>query len=248
MKTCWINIAFVFPLVCGIAAEAAELQVLSSYGARAVMTELAPKFQHATGHTLAIKFTQPRMIAKHIQNGEIADVVITGGVDFAKGQILPASVAPVMRSLMGMAVRKDAARPDISSPDAVRHALLAAKSISRDDGPAAAHFAGLLDQWGIGDTIREKTIIGGPPPRRVGDLVANGEVEIGVHVISLLIGIRGIEIVGPLPDDMQHANVTSAAIMAGAKDTEAARALIAFLRTPEAAAVIRAKGMEPVIP
>lgn len=240
------NAALIFLVLVGVTAEAAEVRVLSGYGTRAVMIDVGPKFEQATGHKLAIKFATPREIEKRIQDRETADVVIVGGVDFAKGQVLPGSVTAVARTLMGVAVRKDAPKPDISSPDAVKRALLAAKSVSYDDGPAATHFVKVLDSWGIADQMKRKTIIGAKPPRRVGDLVANGEAEIGVHVISLLIGIPGIEIVGPLPEDLQHATVTSAAIMAGAKDMSAAKALIDFLRTPEAAMVIKAKGMAPV--
>lgn len=240
-----VNTGFIFLLLVGMAAQAAELKVLSGYGMREVMKDVGPKFEHATGHKVAIKFATPRDIAKRIQDGETADVVIAGGVDLAQGQVLRESVTVVARALMGVAVRKDTPKPDITSPDAVKRTLLTAKSVSYDDGPAALHFAKVLDSWGIADEIKRKTIIGGPPPRRVGDLVASGEVEIGVHVISLLIDIPGIEIIGPLPDDMQQANVTSAAIMAGAKDSDAAKALIVFLRSPEAVGVIKAKGMEP---
>ncbi|MBI3917614.1 MAG: substrate-binding domain-containing protein [Betaproteobacteria bacterium] len=241
------NIGVVFLLGAGIAAHAAEISVLSSYGMRAVMFDVQPKFEQMTGHKVTFKFANSRGIEKRIQDRETADVVITGGVDFANGQVLPGSVTPVARTLIGMAVRKDAPTPDISSPDAVKRALLAAKSISHDDGPASIHFVKVLGRWGIADEMKRKTIMGGPPPRRVGDLVAAGEAEMGVHVLSLLVGIPGIEIVGPLPHEIQSGDVTLAAIVAGAKDVEAAKALIDFLRTPEAAAVIRAKGMVPAL-
>ncbi|MBI4194348.1 MAG: substrate-binding domain-containing protein [Betaproteobacteria bacterium] len=238
----------VFALLAGAAAEAAEIKVLSSYGMRAVMLDVVPRFEKATGHMVAIEFATPRVIAKSVADAEAADVVISAGGDLAKGQVLPESITAVARTVMGVAVRTDAPKPDISSPDAVKRALLAAKSVSYDDGLAAVHFTKVLDNWGIADDIKRKTTIGSRPPRRVGDLVASGEVEIGVYVISLLIGIPGIEVVGPLPEDLQHASGTNAAVMAGARDAEAAKALIDFLRTPDAAAVIRAKGMKPAAP
>ena len=245
------NIGVVFLLGAGIAAQAAEVRVLSSYGMRAVMIDVMPKFERATGHTLTfIGFANLSALEKRIQDREIADVVIGEHVVLAKGPVVPGSVTPIAHGLLGVAVRKDAPKPDISSSDAVKRALLAAKSISYNRGGAPfMHFTKVLEGWGIADEMKPKTILGTPPPRRVGDLVANGEAGIGMHAIALLEGIPGIDIIGPLPDDIQLAgNVNSAAIMAGAKDVAAAKALIDFLRTPEAVAVIKAKSMAPAAP
>jgi len=244
------NIGVVFLLGAGTAAQAAEVRVLSAYGMRAVMIAVSPKFEKATGHTLALRFANPRKIEQGVQDRDIADVVIAGNVDATNGQILPGSVTPVARGLLGMAVHKGAPKPDISSADAVKRALLAAKSISynRAGGPFV-HFSEVFERWGIADQLERKTTFGTTPPRRVGDLVANGEAEIGLHSIGLLMNISGIEIVGPLPEDLQPAgNVNSAAIMSGATDMAAAKALIDFLRTPEAAKVIMAHGMKPANP
>ncbi len=242
------SLSLMFLLAGGLAAHAAEISVLSSYGMRAVMLDVAPKFEQTAGHKLTFRFANPRVIAKQIRDAGTADVVVTAGVDFTKGQVLPGSATAIARTLVGLAVRNGAPKPDISSSDAVKHALLTAKSISHDDGPAGRHLVNILEHWSIADRIESKTILGAPPPRRVGDLVASGEVEIGVHVISLMIGIPGIEIVGPLPAELQRSDPTSAAIMAGARDIAAAKALVEFLRTPAAAAVIKAKGMEPATP
>lgn len=241
------NIGVVFLLGVGIAAQAAEIRVLSSYAMREVMIDIKPKFEHATGHKLAIKFEFARAIDERLQDRETSDVVIADSASVAKGQVVPGSAIPVARGFLGVAVRKGAPTPDISTPDAVKRALLAAKSISYNfDGPNFIHFTNVLKRWGITDEMKRKTILGTPPPRRVGDLVANGEAEIGLHAISLLIGIPGIDIIGPLPDDLQAGRDGQwAAIMAGAKDVAAAKALIDFLRTPEAEAVIKAKAMVP---
>ena len=150
-----------------------------------------------------------------------------------------------------MAVRKGAPKPDISSPEAFKRTLLAAKSITYPDpasgGASGIHFAKVLDRLGIANEMKSKTVFPNKPPR-IGDLVANGEAEIGVQPIQELMSVAGIEIVGPLPGDLQDTVVFAAAIMAGAKDTEASKALVNFLRTPEAAKVIKAKGMEPGAP
>ena len=246
-----VKIGVAFLLGASITAQAAEVRVLSVYGMRAVMIDVMPKFEHATGHKLTfIGFANAPGIEKRIQDREIADVVIASGVVLAKGPVVPSSITPVAHGLLGVAVRKDAPKPDISSSDAVKRALLAAKSISYNRGGAPfIHFTKVLEGWGIADEMKPKTILGTPPPRRVGDLVANGEAEIGLHAISLLEGIPGIDIIGPLPDDIQLAGeAQSAAIMAGAKNMAAAKALIDFLRTPEAVAVMKAKGMAPAAP
>ena len=244
------NVGVVFLLGAGIAAQAAEVRVLSSYGMRDVLVGIHAKFEAATGHTVAVNFANPRLIEKRIQDRETVDVVIGGDIDFAKGQFVPGSVTPIARGVLGVAVRKGAPKPDISSPDAVKRALIAAKSISYNhDGAPFIHFVQVLERWGIADEMKQKTILGKTPPRRVGDLVANGEAEIGVHPISLLMSVPGIDLIGPLPNDLQLAgDGHSAAIMAGAKDMGAARALVDFLHSPEAVAVIKAKGLAPAAP
>ena len=146
---------------------------------------------------------------------------------------------------------KGAARPDISSPEALRGALLAAKSITYANpaggGAAGIHFAKVLDRLGIANEMKSKTVFH-PRADETGILVANGEAEIGVNQIQVLMPVAGIEIVGPLPGDLQDNIVFSAAIMTGTNNAEASKALVAFLRTPEAAAVMKSKGMEPATP
>jgi molybdate transport system substrate-binding protein len=135
----------------------------------------------------------------------------------------------------------------------LKRTLLAAKSISYVDpasgGASGIHFATVLDRLGIADEIKAKTIFpNAKTPAEVGALVANGEAEIGVHVVVELISVAGIDLVGPLPGDLQNTIVFSAAIMTGAKDAAAAKALIDFLRTADAAKVMKSKGMDPAAP
>ena len=242
------TVGFVLLVGVSVAAEAAEVRVLAGYGARDVIKEIAPRFEAATGHNLAIRLQTPRVIQKTIHDGAAADVVIAAGVDFAKGQILPGSVTPVARGILGVAVRKDAPKPDISSVDAVKRTLLGAKSIAYSGGAAAVSFVKTFNSWNTADETQRKIIIGGPPPGRVEDLVVSGEAEIGVHVLSILLAFPGIQTVGALPEELQSATVTSAAIMAGAREVDAAKALIDFLHTPEAVAIMKAKGMGSVEP
>ena len=249
------HIGFMCLLLVSIAAEATELNVLSTNGMRAIMEDLGPKFERAAGYTLALTFANTGAAVKRIQDGETADVVIITrqGIDsFVKdGKVAASTVTNVARDGIGVAVRKGAPKPDISTPDALKRTLLAAKSITYSNpalgAHSAIHVAKVLERLGIANEMHAKTVFP-TPPGTVGEVVANGEAEIGVWPFQLLLPVAGIEIVGPLPGDLQDTSVISAAIMGGTKNAEAAKALVDFLRTPEAAAVIKAKGMEPVAP
>ena len=150
-----------------------------------------------------------------------------------------------------MAVRKGAPKPDISSSEALKRALLAATSITylnpADGGASGIHFAKVLDRPGIANEMKLKTVFA-PKTGAVGEFVACGAAEIGVIQYQLLFSVPGIEIVGPLPGDLQNTVVFSGAIPVGATNIQASRMLVNFLRSPDAAAVIRAKGMEPGTP
>jgi len=251
------NIGFMFLLLVGIAAEAAEVKVLSAIGMQPIMEDLGPKFERATGHKLAITFATLGAVVKRVQDGETADVVVIPrqGIDsFVKdGKATAGNVTVVALSGIGVAVRKGAPKPDISSPETLKRTLLAAKSITYTNpahgGTSGPHFAKVLDRLGIANEMKPRTVFPKTPGgAALGVLVANGEAEIGVQQIQELIPVAGIEIVGPLPGDLQNTVIFAAAIMAGAKDAEASKALVNFLHTPEAAVVIKAKGMEPATP
>jgi molybdate transport system substrate-binding protein len=250
-------IGFMFLLVLGIKAEAAELKVLSAFGMQAVLEELGPTFERATGHTLAISFATGGATVKRAEDGETADAVMAlrQGIEglVKHGKAAADNVTVLAHSGIVVVVRKGAPKPDISSPDALKRTLLAATSIAYGDpasgGASGIHFAKALDRLGIAHEMQAKTVFPNPKtPAAVGVLVANGEAEIGVHIIQEVMSVAGIDVVGPLPGDLQNTIVFAAAIMASAKDAEASKALVNFLRTPEAAAVIKAKGMEPATP
>jgi molybdate transport system substrate-binding protein len=251
------HIGFMFMLMLGINAEAAELKVLSAIGMQSVLEDLGPKFERVVGHELALSFVTAGAAVKRAQDGEAADVVIATrqGIDglVKNGKAAADNVTALASAGISVAVRKGAPKPDISSPDALKRTLLAAKSISYVDpasgGASGIHFAKVLDRLGVASEVKSKTAFPNPQnPAEVGALVANGEAEIGVHIIVELIPVAGIDIVGPLPGDLQNTIVFVAAVMGSAKDAEAAKALVNFLRTPEAVAVIKAKGMEPATP
>lgn len=248
------HFAFISLLIIGIAAQAAEVKVLSAVPMRAVMEDLGPKFERATGHKLAILFSNLGKIVKRVQGGETPDVVIIPrqGIDgfLTDGKASAGNVTDIARVGFGVAVRKGAPKPDISSPEAFKGALLAAKSITYGNpasgSASGAYFVKVLDRLGIAGEMKSKTVF--PKGGGAEALVANGEAEMVVNHLVQLVRFAGIEVVGPLPGDLQGFDFYTAAIMAGARDTAASKALVNFLRTPEAAAVIRQKGMEPATP
>ncbi len=245
------NIGFTLLFAAGNAAESAELKVLCANGMQTVMEDLGPRFENATGHKLAITFDTGGATIKRAQGNEATDVIIAlrQGVDslVKDGRARGDSAIVLARTGISVATRKGAAKPDISSPDALKRTLLAARSITylnpADGGASGIHFAKVLDRLGIASEMKSKTIFA-PKASDVGALVATGEAEMGVLQFQLLFLVPGIDIVGPLPGDLQATSEFSAAVMRGARDAETSKVLLSFLRTPEAAAVIKAKGME----
>ena len=247
------SIGFMFLLMLGIKAEAAELKVLSAIGMQSVLEDLGPKFERATGHKLAISFaTARRETCPRRRNRRCRHHSAAGDRRPCEGrQGVAGNVTALARAGIGVAVRKGAPKPDISSPDALKRTLLAAKSISYGDpasgGASGIHFVKVLDRLGIANEMKSKTVFPDPRPGEVGVFVANGEAEIVVHIIQELMPVAGIDIVGPLPGDLQDIVVFSAAVMTS-PGCRRAKALVNFLRTPEAAKVIKAMGMEPGAP
>jgi molybdate transport system substrate-binding protein len=180
--------------------------------------------------------------------GEAVDLVIMARKSLdeltRQGKIVADSRVDVARSGVGIAVRAGAPKPDISSGEAVKKALLAAKSIAYSSGPSGVYIAGLVQRMGIADQIKSK-MKQIPPGEAVGELVARGDAEIGFHQVSELLPIKGIDIVGPLPPDIQEITVFSAGIHTSATQADAAKALAAFLTAPAAAPMIKKHGMDP---
>ena len=165
--------------------------------------------------------------------------------------MIAGNVTAVATTGISVAIRKGAPKPDISSPDAFRRTVLAAKSITylnpADGGASGIHFAKVLEQLGIANEMKPKTILAAKIDA-IGAMLASGEAEIGVLQYQLLFEVPGIEIVGPLPGVLQNSTIFSAAVLNDAKETEASKALITFMRSPQAQALIKAKGMEPAKP
>jgi len=244
----WLT-AIVGVLMLAGTAAAVEIQVIASSAFREVYLELVPQFEQMHKQKVVASFSSSPDIMKRAKAGESADLFIlaSGSVDelIKLGKVVPGSRVDLAKSGMGIAVRAGAPKADISSSDAVKRALLAAKSIGYSGGASGAYVIELVQRMGIADELKPK-LRQAPPGVPVGDLVARGEVEIGLHQMSELLPVAGIDILGPLPADIQQFTVFAAGVSTGAKTPDAAKELVKFLTAPETVPLIRKKGMEPV--
>ena len=228
--------------------QAADINVLASNALKEAYLELVPSFEKATEHKVATTWAGTNDIKKRMAAGETYDLVIMAGPALdelvKQGKIVPGSRVDLAKSGVGVAVRAGAPKPDISSGDALKRALLAAKSIAYSSGPSGVYMEGLFRRLGIADEIKPK-LKQTQPGNPVGEVIARGEAEIGFQQVSELLPIAGIDYIGPLPPDIQHITVFSGGIHTGAKQPDAAKALVKFITAPAAVPVIKKKGMEP---
>jgi molybdate transport system substrate-binding protein len=223
-----------------------EIQVFSTIGMRTVLEELVPGFELAHDCTVARVYDSSVAAMKRIAAGETGDVAVftAGAIDDLIAQGKMTARTDLTRSFVGIAVRRGAARPDIATPDSFKAALLAARSVAHSStGASGLYFVSLTERLGIADAIRAKAVV---IDGIVGTLAARGEVEIAVQQVSELMQADGVDIVGPLPDELQSITVFSAGVFTGCAQPALAGALIADLASPKHAALVRRKGMEPV--
>jgi len=236
-------------LFCGQAgpANAPGIKVWTARAIATVLAEVGPQFESATGHKLAISSDLPDAFLRRANAGEPFDILISGSapVDawIKDGKIIAETRTDVARSAIGVGVRAGARKPDISSVEAFKRALLEAKSIAYLKVGSGVYMAGLLKRLGIAEAINSK--VTRPDSDIVTELVAKGEVELGIVVITQILTTPGVELVGPLPPEIQSYVTFTAGISAKSKSPEAARDLIKFLTGPTATPVIKAQGMEP---
>jgi molybdate transport system substrate-binding protein len=246
-----------FALICTFlaapTARADEIKIVTSGGFTAAYLELVPQYEGVTHHKLSTEFgpsmgTTHNAIPIRLDRGEAIDVVIMAAPaldDLIKqGKVRAGSRVDLVQSLIGMAVKAGAPKPDISTLDALKHTLLAAKSIAYSDSASGVYLSTeLFPKLGIADQIKGKCKKIEADP--VGGVVATGEFEIGFQQISELRPVKGIDIVGELPPGAQRVTVFAAGIPATATHPEAAKALIEWLASPVAYAAIKKSGLEP---
>ncbi len=234
----------------GHTAYAAEIKVLSAGAMRGVVDALLPEFEKQTGHKVTVENATAGVLAKRIEDGEAFDVaVITATVVdglLAKGKLAAGSRVDLAKVGMGVAVKAGAPLPDIKTVDAFKRTLLDAKSVAyinpKAGGTTGVFFEQVIEKLGIAEQVHAKAKLkdGG----YVADLVASGEAEVGVHVISEIVPVKGAVLVGPLPAEIQTTTTYVGAINASRANADAAKALIQFISGPASAPVLKAKGME----
>ena len=235
-------------------AGAAEVRVMISGGIYTAYNVLVPEFERVSGHTVLTAYgpsmgTTANAIPVRLERGEAVDVLIMVGYALgdlvAQGKVIAGSRVDLAKSPIGIAVHAGAPKPDISSVDALKRALLAAKSVAYSDSASGVYVSTeLFSKLGIAEEMKGKAKM--IPATPVGEIVAHGDAEIGFQQISELMPVPGIDIVGPLPPELQKITIFSAGIATVSKQPDAGKALIKFLGSPAASAAIVKSGIEPI--
>lgn len=226
-----------------------ELKVLSTHAAMSVIDILGPAFERAHTCRLTLRYDPAKAIRRHIDDGTAFDVAIVTREVFddlvAQRKMLAEPRADIGRSGLGLSVRKGAAKPDIGTADAFKRALLAAKSIVRSvEGSSGIYFERLLDRLGIAESMRDKIVLG--PSGRVAELAARGEVDMAVQQVSELLPVKGADYVGPFPPEFQLYTEFTAGVASASTERALAAAFVGALARPDAAALFKTAGLEPV--
>ena len=241
--------AFAMMLAANIPARAAEIKVISSNALKTTLEELAPAFEKTSEHKLAFTWGAAVPLKAGIEKGATFDVAVltTAAIDdlIRQGKLAAATRVALADSGAGVAVRKGAPKPDISTVDAFKRALLSARSVAYvEQGGTGIYLKDLLQRLGIADPLKDRIKLL-PPENPAAHAVANGEAEIGMTQISEILPYAGAELVGPFPKEIQLTTSFAAAVGASAQQSEAANLLIKFLTAPSAASVFRARGLDP---
>ncbi len=223
------------------------VEVLSSIATKEAYLELVPKFERETGHKVATTWAGTVDIMKRMAAGEVFDLIIMSSAELdeliRQGKVAPGSRVDIAKSGIGVAVRAGAPRPDIGSAEALKRTLRAAKTVGYTSGPSGVYMAKLIEQMGIADEIKPK-FRSVPSGGTIGTIVASGDCELGFQQVSELVHIKGVDMIGPLPPEVQRITVFSTGLHAGAKHAEAAKNLVRFLTAPASHAVLKAAGLE----
>jgi len=229
--------------------QAVELKVMAAKTVREAYLELVLDFENSSGNKVSTIWGGTEGLAKRISGGEVVDIVLIAAPNIDKlimeGRLVAGGRADIAKSGVGIALRTGLPKPDISSAEAVKRAVLAAASVTYSTGPSGFYIADLFKKMGIADQIKDKVRqpASGAP---LGELVAHEDADLGFEQISNLLHVKGIDYLGPLPPDIQNITVYSAGVHSAAPAPNAARALVTFFTSPEAGSIIRKMGMDPV--
>ena len=241
--------AFAMMLAANISASAAEIRVIGSNALKTTLEQLAPAFEKATGHKVVFTWGAAVPLKAEIEKGATFDLAVltAAAVDdlIKQGKLVDATSAALANSGAGVAVRKGAPKPDISTVEAFKRALLNARSVAYvEQGGTGIYLKALLQRLGIAGALKDKIKLL-PPENPAALAVASGEAEIGMTQISEILPYGGAELVGPFPKEIQLTTSFAAAVGANSNQSEPAKALIKFLTAPEAAPVFKTKGLDP---
>ncbi len=250
-------LALMAAMPTGRAADAAEVRVLASGSLKAALSELLPDFQKSSGNRVTIEYGPAGAIVGRIEKNDAADVVIVSRSQLEKlagdGKVVQGSVVNIAGIALGVAVRKGAPKPDISNVEAFKLALLTAGSVGYRDpatgSTSGTYAASLLERLGIAKDLKSRLVLDrteGDAPENVFRSVAKGDVELQIGQITEIAIAPGVELVGPLPAAIQNTTTMAAGMVAASKVPAEARALIGFISSPSAAAVLKARGFQPV--
>ena len=233
-------------------AGAAEIKVFSTIGVKSVLEELIPQYEKTSGHKLNVTWSTAALLAKRVQSGEHADalILVKRNVEtlLKQGKIVPGTETLFGQSVFAVGVKTGAPKPDISTTEAFKKSLLAAKGLSYSDpaagGASGVYIAKQIEKMGIAEQLKDKTKF--PPSGGLsGTLLIRGDADIAIQSKPELLSVPGVEVVGPLPDDMAFTVVYAAGVQSGATQADAAKAFVNYLKSPEAQAVFKAKGYDP---
>ena len=234
-------------------AHAAEIKILSAVAMKSALDDLAAQFERSTGHTVRLAYATAGIVRDRIRDGETIDVAILPRSAFdplvTQGKLVPGTATVIARSLVAVAVPAGSPKPDIATVDALKRALLAAKSIVYPDptkgGATGIHAARVIERLGITAEMKPKTTL--VPGSEYAEILAKREAELGIVQPMVVVGVPGVEVVGPLPSELQNTTdfVFWAGVGASSKEAATASEFIKYLLAPEAARAIKAKGMEP---
>lgn len=228
--------------------HAAEVKVMAVNAVKDSYVELISAFEKSSGHRVTTIWGGSDSIAKRVSGGEVVDIVFNTAPNIDKlilaGKLVAGSRADFAKSSIGVAVRSGLPKPDISSGEAVKRAVLSAKSVAYSSGASGFYLAELFQKMGIADQIKDK-VKQPASGAQIGELVASGEADLGFQQVSELLHVKGIDYLGPLPADIQNITVFSIGLHTAAHASDAAKALVKFLTGPEAGQIIKKTGMEP---
>jgi molybdate transport system substrate-binding protein len=239
------------------AAVAAEIRVLASGSLKAALPQLAQDFRKSSGNTATVEYGPAGALVGRIAKDDAADVVIVSKAQLQKlagdGKVVPGSLVNIAGIALGVAVRKGAPKPDIGNVEAFKRTLLSARSIGYRDpitgSTSGTYTAGLLERLGIAEALKPKLHLDksdGDVPENVFLPLAKGEIEMQIGQITEIVIAPGVDLVGPLPSEIQNTTVMAAGIIAASKAPDVAKAFISFISSPSAAAVLKASGFQPV--